>query len=122
MFRDGQCDSGDINLLETVLSDHSSSDVAGDGHNGDRVQHGSSNTSDKVRGTRAGSGKDNTHLSGGAGVSVCRMTCVLLMGGQDMVDTILAVVDGIIDIQHCSSGISEDVSDSLVDQGLYEDF
>ena len=50
------------------------------------------------------------------------MTCVLLMGGQDMVDTILAVVDGIIDIQHCSSGISEDVSDSLVDQGLYEDF
>ena len=46
----------------------------------------------------------------------------LLMGHQNMMDPVRALVDGIIDVQHRSARISEDVGDALINQRFNQDF
>lgn len=44
VFCYGEGDPGDVDFLKAVLSDEGKGDVAGDGHKGNRIQHGGGNS------------------------------------------------------------------------------
>ena len=119
---DGQSDAGDVDLLETVLADHRTTDVAGDGDDRDGVQHGGGDAGDEVRGTGAGGGEHDADFAGRSRIAVCRMGRVLLVGDQYVVDPVRARIERVVDIQDGSARVSEDVGDSLIDEGFNNDF
>ncbi len=84
MLRDGGCDTCDINFLKAVLSQKVDTHVAGDSHHRNGVHVGSGNTGHQVRCPRPGRGKAHAHFSGGTRITIRRMSCSLLVGGQHM--------------------------------------
>ena len=115
-------DTGDIHLLEAVLSEQGDADVAGKCHHRDRVHISGRNTCDQVCSPGAGCGKHYAGLTGCPGIAVSRVGRALLMGRQDVTDFVLMMVKRIIDIEDRTPGITENRIHSLFLQAFYEDF
>ena len=118
---DGHHDTGNVNLLEGVLTDQVLAHVAGDEHHRGRIHVGGGDTGGQVGGAGAGSGHADAHLAGGAGVAVRRVGSALLVGGQDVGDTISVAIQLIVDVQDGAAGIAEHSVDPLLQQAFHQD-
>ena len=118
---DGDGDAGNVDLLEAVPTNQAGGDVAGDGHQGDGIQHGRGDAGDQIGCAGAGRGDDNTHLAGDAGIAVGRMGSALLVGRQHMIDAVACLVQLIVQVQYLTAGVAENVGDALLDQCFHDD-
>ena len=91
VFCDRHRNACDVNLLKAVFSKQRLSYVAGDGYHRGGVHVSRCNSGDKVCRTRAARCHTYACFSGRTRISVCRMGCSLLVGGQDVVDFRVAV-------------------------------
>jgi len=118
---DGHGDTGDVHLLKGVLADEVLADVAGDEHHRGGVVVGRGDAGGQVGGPGAGGGEAHPHLSGGAGIAVCRVSRALLVGGEHMGDAVRILVQLIVKVQHCAAGITKKGVHALLAQDLYKD-
>ena len=114
---DGQGNAGDVDLLEGVGADLVVGNVAGDGHHGNRIQEGGGDAGDQVGGAGAGGGDDHAGLPGGPGPAVGGMGGPLLVGGEDVPQLVLVLIEGVVDMDHLPAGVAEDGGDALLQQG-----
>ena len=117
---DGHGDSGDVHLLERVLTQDVLRDVAGDEHYGGGVVIGGGDAGGQVGGPGAGGGKAYAHLAGGAGIAVGCVGRALLVGGQIVIDLTFIIVELIIEIENGAAGIAEDGIHLLFQQTLHD--
>src|SRR6266851_2906579 len=117
---DGQGDAGDVDLLKCIAAEDLGGDLAGDGDDGDAVEHGGGYAGDQVCRTRPGGGHADADFARGAGVAVGHVRGALLVADEDVVDGELA--QGVVDGQDGSAGVAEDAVYTLADQGGPEDF
>ena len=103
----GHSDAHDVGLLEAVRADDAARDLAGDDHHGDGVHVGRGDAGHRVGGSGAGGHEDHAHLAGGAGVAVGHVRGALLVAGQHVVD-LLAVVEGVVDLDGLTAGVAKD--------------
>ena len=113
---DGHGDAGDVDFLEGVLADEGLGHVAGDEDHGGRIHVSGGDAGGQVAGTGAGGGKAHAHLAGGAGIAVSGVSSALLVGGQDVGDLILIVVEFVIDVQNGAAGVTEHGVNTLLQQ------
>ena len=113
---DGHRHTGDIDLLEAVSANQAGGNISGDGDHGDRVQHGSCNAGYQVGGTGAGGSDHNTDFAGSTGIAVGCVGSTLLMGSDNMVQSVAGLIKGIINIQNLSTGITENIGNTLLNQ------
>ena len=118
---DGHCDALNVGLLEGVFTQQRRGDIAGEGYHRHAVHVGRGNAGDKVRRTRAAGGQHNASTARGAGVTVRRVGCALLVSGQYVAYTIGVFIQLVIQIQHCAARIAEQGIDALLDQHFDED-
>ena len=121
VLRDGQRDARDVDLLEGVGADEGVGHVARDGDERGGVEVCGGNARHEVRGARARSGDDDADLAGGTGIAVGRMGGSLLMSGQDMVNLVLILENGVINVDDLASGITEDRLAALLDERADDD-
>ena len=121
MLGDGQGDTGDIDLLETVGTDDRVGYVAGNGDHGNRIDVSGGDAGDQVGGTGAGGSDDHADLTGGTGIAVSRMGRALLVSGEHMAQLILIFVKGIINIDDLAAGVAKDHIAALLDQCPHDD-
>ena len=119
-FGNRHSDAGNVHLLKGVLPQRLLRHIAGDEHNGRRVHIGGGNPGDQICGARAAGSETDPHFPGGTGIAVGGVSSPLLMGGQDMVDPILIVIQLIIEIQDRSTWISENSVHLLLQQTLHD--
>ena len=86
----------DIHLLKAVSSQCFRCHISGNGNHRYGIQIGIGNTGYKVGCSRTGSRNNHSHLSAGSGITVRSMGCPLLMGGKDMMNPILTLIQLII--------------------------
>ena len=86
VFRNRSCNTCNINLLKTVLTEKRYPNVTCDCDHRNRIHVSGRNTRNKVGCSRSGSCHTDTNLAGTSCISVCRMGCSLLMGCQHMLD------------------------------------
>ena len=104
---DRHCDAADVRLLEGVGPDRGAGDLAGDGHQGDRVHMGISDRRDEVGGSRSARRHAHAHPTGRTGVSLGGVTGRLFVADQD-VPHFGGVHQGVVRGKNGSSGDSED--------------
>ena len=75
----------------------------------------------QVRGTGTGSRQDDAYLARCAGIAVRRVRRALFVGCQHVGDALLIFIQLIVDLQHLAAGISENMSNALLDEGLDND-
>ncbi len=119
VFRHGQSDAGNVDLLERVGAENLARNLAGDAEQRDGVKHGGSDASDHVG--RAGSGGGNGHadFARGPRVAVGHVRRTLLVADENVADGEFAqrVVDG----QNRAAGVAEDLAHALAFEGGPED-
>ena len=118
---DGHGDTSDVNLLKAVLSQQGRGDVTGDGNHGDGVHVGSGDSRYQVGGSGAAGGHHHANLAGRAAVAVGSVGGSLLVGGEDVADSILVLVQLVVDIQDGTAGVAEDHVHTLLHQAFYDD-
>ena len=118
VFCYGEGDPGDVDFLKAVLSDEGKGDVAGDGHEGNRIQHGGGNSRHEICGAGAGGCDDDAGLSGGSGISVGRVGGALLVCRQNVIYTVTVVIELVINVDGLPAGITEHVGNALFEQHL----
>ncbi len=117
---DGQGDAGDVDLLKGVAAEDFAADLAGDGDDGDGVEHGGGDAGDEVGGAGAGGGDADADLAGGAGVAVGHVRGALLVADEDVVDGELA--QGVVGGEDGSARVAEDFVHAFAGQGGPDDF
>ena len=98
IFGDRHGHTGDINLLEAVAAKQAHANVTGDSYHRDGIHEGGSDAGYQIGSSRTGSSQAYADFSGDSRITVRRMGCALLVGGQDVGDLILVLVKRIIDI------------------------
>ena len=88
----------DVHLLEAVLSQKAVAHIAGDGNHRHGIHIRCGNARYQVRRSRSGGGHADAHPARGPGISVRGVGRPLLVGGKDMGDLILVLVQGVINI------------------------
>ena len=121
MLGDGQRDTGDVDFLEAIGADLGGGHVAGDGHQRNGIQICIGDAGDQIGGTGAGGCDDHAHLAGGSGIAVGSVRCTLLVGSQHVTDLCLIPVQGVIQVDDLSAGITEDGLTSLLDESSDDD-
>ena len=121
VLRDGQRDARDVDLLEGVGADKGVGHIARDGNERGGVEVGGGDAGHKVGGTGARGGNDDADLAGGAGITVGCVGSSLLMGGQDMVNLVLILEDGVVNVNDLASGITEDRLAALLNERADDD-
>ena len=100
-------DAGDVNLLEAVRADLCVRDVGGNRHHRNGIHVGGGDSGHEVGASRPGGGKDNPRFAGGPGISVGRVGCALLVGGDEVADSKLVVIESVVYVQDSPARISE---------------
>ena len=103
---DGQRDAGDVGFLERVGTEQLAADLPGDAHDGRRVHHGRGNTGHHVGGARTRSRDGDSHLAGGAGITVGHVRGALFVTHQNVANR--AVAQRVVRRQDRPARISED--------------
>ena len=110
-----------VDLLEAVLSDSLHGNVTGDCHHRHTVHHCGRNSGHEVGRTGAARCHAYTGLSGHAGIPVRSMARALLMGRQNMTDSVIAA-QCIIQRQIGRAGIPEHDAHALLTKTPNDDF
>ncbi len=118
---DGQGDAGDVDLLEGVGAEDFGGDLAGDGDEGNAVQHGCCEAGDEVGGAGAGGGHADAGAAGGAGVAIGHVGGALLVADEDVVDG-GEFAEGVVDGEDGAAGVAEDGGGAFAGEGGPEDF
>ena len=117
---DGQGDAGDVDLLKRVAAEDFAADLAGDGHDGNAIEHGGGDAGDEVGGAGAGGGDADADLARGAGVAVGHVRGALLVADEDVVDGELA--QGVVGGEDGSAWVAEDFVYAFAGEGGPDDF
>ena len=118
---DGQGHAGNIDFLETIGADDGSGHVACNGNQRDGIDVSGGNTGDQIGGTGAGGGDTDADLAGGSCVAVGSVGSALFMGGKDVLQFPLILVQGIVDIDDLTTGVAKDHVGALFNQCAYDD-
>ena len=118
---DGQRDAGDVDLLEGVGAEDLGGDLAGDGDDGDGVEHGGGEAGDEVGRAGAGGGHADAGASGGARVAVGHVRGALLVAHEHVVDG-GELAQRVVDREDGSAGIAEDGGGAFAGERGPEDF
>ena len=118
---DGQADAGDINFLKGILPHEGAVDVAGYKDHGGGVHIGGGDTGGEVGGAGTGGGEADSHLAGGAGVTVRGVGRPLFVGGENVANAVTVVIEGVVDVEDGSAGITEHGIHPLLQQTFNED-
>ena len=115
-----QGDAVDVDLLEGVLADQRGGNVAGDGHDRDRIELGRGDARDEVR--RAGSGRPHADpdLARDPGVAVGGVGAALLVADEDVAELGM-VAEDVVERQDDAARVAEEDVDALPQDGLADD-
>ena len=83
VLHDGSGHTEHVCLLEGRSTDESAAHLGCNGHHGDGIEHGISNTGNQIGGTRAGGGHAHTHLPRHTPIAFCRKSTTLFVAGQN---------------------------------------
>ena len=86
MFGAGTGDADNIRFLKGIVPDQRGSHLARENDDGNGVHVGGGDPCHRIGCSRSGGDQRHPHLSGGPGVSVCRMDSGLLMANQDLTE------------------------------------
>ena len=103
---DGHRDAHDVRFLKGIRADDGLRHLAGDDNERDAVHVRRGDAGHRIRGARAGRDNDDTGLAGSARIAIRLMRCALFVTGEHMVN-LLRIVQGIVDLDGLSSGITE---------------
>ena len=120
VFGDGHGDARDVDFLEGVAADEAAPHVAGDEHQRRGIHVGGGDAGGQVGAARAGGGEAHAHLAGGAGVTVGGVGRALFVGGQDVTDAVLIVVQLVIEIDDAAAGVAENGIYALLQQAFHQ--
>ncbi len=107
-------------LLEGVGAEDFGGDLAGDGDDGDAVEHGGGEAGDEVGGAGAGGGHADADAAAGAGVAVGHVGGALLVADEDVVDG-GEFAEGVVDGEDGAAGVAEDGGGAFAGEGGPED-
>ena len=107
LLGDGDRNTRNVDLLESISSDKFAVNVGADAYHGNAVHICSSDSRYKIGSAGAGSGEDHAGLTGSSGVSVSCMGGALFVSAYYVGDPVLISVELVIDIQGSASGVSE---------------
>ena len=109
-----------IDLLKCVAADRVGGYLSGNHHHGDRVHVRGRDAGDRVRGAGTRRDQNDARLARGAGVAVRHVRRTLLVANEDVLDVILRV-NLVVDVEHGSAGIAEEVLHPFVLEKLHDD-
>ena len=102
----------EVDLLKGIGTQGANGHLTGNHHNRRRVEHGISDTRQRVGDTRATGHQGDTHLTRYAGITLGSMGSSLLVTHEDMVETLLlttgVVEKCVVDGHDTATGVSED--------------
>jgi hypothetical protein len=108
-------DADRVAFLEGIRADEMGRHLPGDAHDRDRIEKSVGEPRDDVGGARPGRDEEAADLAGRARIAFGRMRGALLVAHQDVAQLFL-MEKRVIDRQHGSAGIAEDMLDALVFQ------
>ena len=114
-----QRDAGDVDLLERVLADQRTRDVAGDRDHRDRVQLRRGDRGDEVGRARAAGAHAHADPAARAGVAVRRVAAALLVTDEDVPD-LGVVAQDVVDREDDAARVAEQDVGALDDERLHE--
>jgi len=106
--------------LKRVAPEDFAADLAGDGDDGDGVEHRRRDAGDEVSGAGAGRCDADADFAGGAGVAVGHVRGALLVADEDVVDGELA--QGVVGGEDGSARVAEDLVHAFAGEGGPDDF
>ena len=115
---DGHRHAGDIRLLKGVRAHQALRHVAGDEDDWRRIHVRRRNRRDQVRRAGAAGGDAHARLAAGARIAVRRVSRVLLMRGQHVMNAVLTLVKFIVNRQNRAAGEAEHSSNALLDEAF----
>ena len=86
MFRDRDCDAGDVDFLKRVRAHHVTGDLAGDADDRRGIEHRGGDAGHEVRRARAGCRDDHAHAAARAGKAVRHVNRTLLVSHENVAD------------------------------------
>ena len=114
-------DADGVALLKGIGADQVGRNLAGDADHRDRIHQGVGQPGNGIGGAGARGDKDDADLAGCARVAFGGMHRTAFLADQDVAHLVL-LEDLIVDRQHRSAGVAEDVFNTLVDQCLGDHF
>ncbi len=114
VFGHRQRNAGDVDFLKCVRAQHFARHVAGDAHDGDRVEHGGGDAGDEVGRAGTAGGNGHAHFARGARIAIGHVRRALLVAHQHVTDGELA--QRIVGGQNSAARIAEDVGNALAHQ------
>ena len=120
VFGNRHCNADNINLLEGITSQHAYANLTGNRYQRNGIKISSCQAGNNVCST--GTGCCDTYAGSAArtGIAVSCMNSTLLMCGQHIFKR--CIVQGIIQRNHSTSGITEDCIYALLQKDLYNGF
>ena len=116
----GTRDPNGVTLLERILADRMRGDLPTDDHHRDGVHVGGGDTRHRIGHARTTGDQTDPYLVGGACVGISSVHGSLLMANQDMLEFLL-FVDGVVDVKHRATGITEDMFNALFGKATHDD-
>jgi hypothetical protein len=110
-------DAHGVAFLECVVADQMGRHLAGDAHDRNGIHQRIGQSRDGVCGPRPRRHQDAADLAGGAGIALGRVHGALFVTHKDVANLVL-LEQLVVDRQHRSTRIAEQVLDALVRQGL----
>ena len=92
MLGDRKGNTGNVNLLETVLADQTGGNISGNRYHGHAVHECRRDTGDQIGRSGTAGCQTHTDFSGGSGITVRRKGCALLVSRQNMTDPMLVMI------------------------------
>jgi len=105
MFGAGAGDTDDIHLLEGIIADQGSGNLAGEDDHGDGIHICGGNRCDAIGCAWAGGEQGDPDFAGHSGQTVCRMDCALFVADKNIGD--VGIHQGVIEVNDRASGETE---------------
>ena len=113
----GACDADRVAFLECVVADEMRRHLSGEAHERGRVHERVGQSGNGIGGAGTGGHQHAADLAGRARIAFGRVHGALLVPHQDVLDLRL-LEQRVVDRQHRSAGIAEEVFDPLIGQRL----
>ena len=121
VFNDGARNADGVALLKRVQTNGRRGHLAGDDHHRDAVHVGGRNAGDRVGHAGAGGDQGHADVARGARIAIGSMHGSLLVAHQHVLHGVL-LVERVVNVENCATGIAPDVLHAFGLQGLDENF
>ena len=108
VFYAGPGDADGIDLLESVVTDNGSGNLAAENNQGNGIHISRCNTRNGIGNPRTGCDKYHAGTTRCPGIAVCCMCGALLVTHEDMFNLCL-LVKFVVNMQHCAAGITKNM-------------